>query len=151
MSLCPSLTPYPAFNVSSVDLAATSNTTGVSITTAQDAGSALLGGSYALSFTGVAWTAQIPVNATTTQVAAALFALPEIVNVKVVRDTSPLPLTGLTLSVVVLLPVTNLPTMLINSTALTGPSVTAYVNEANTHACSYFGAAPWTVLTVPAG
>ena len=103
----------------------------VNVTTVQDGGSLLLGGSYSLSFSGSVWTAQIPVNASNSQIATALLALPEISNVKVTKDSSPA-YSGLTVYVTVLVPVADMPPLMINGSLLTGAGVSTYVVASQT-------------------
>ena len=127
---CPSLTPYPSFTVTNVNLTGgpANVTSAVNITAVQDAGSTVLGGSFSLSVSGVAWTPQIPTNATNAQITTALLSLPEISDVKVTRDVAVATLTGLTVYVAVNLPVVNLPPLMVNSTLLTGPGLAVYVH-----------------------
>ena len=126
-SNCPSQTPYPNFTAVNVNLAAMGNSATISVVTSQDAGSLLLGGSFSLSFSGFVWTAQIPTNATNAQIGAALLALPEVANVKVTREPAIPALTGLTLYVAVLLPVVNLPKLMVNGSQLKGTGLSTYV------------------------
>ena len=107
------------------------NSATISVVTSQDAGSLLLGGSFSLSFSGFVWTAQIPTNATNAQIGAALLALPEVANVKVTREptSAAVAMTVLTLYVVVLLPVVNLPPLMINGSQLTGTGLSTYVSH----------------------
>ncbi len=124
---CATSVPFPFPNVQNVNLVERVNST-LSLTSAQDNGGPLLGGSFRLSMDNVTWTPPLLVNVTATALSNALNALPGISSTFVMIDVGS-SLVNVPFRIAFQSPNRDYPLLLVDGSRLTGINATATVGS----------------------
>ncbi len=119
--------PFPFPNVQNVNLVERVNST-LSLTSTQDDGGPLLGGSFRLSMDNVTWTPPLLVNVTAFALSNALNALPGISSTFVMIDAGS-SLVNVPFRIAFQSPNRDYPLLLVDGSGLTGINATATVGS----------------------